>query len=204
MKQLSLVLNAVLIVAVGILYYLHFSDKKEPVKKVKPAASASSGSATPDTKAGLAYVELDSLMEKITYVKNKRKELEAEEQSIATEWDNGLRGLEMKKNNFLKKGASITQEEAEKFQGELYQDQQQLEVRKQNRAQKLNEKHYTFMDDLQKKLKDFLAKYNDEKNYRYRFSTGNGLEYMLYKDSTMNITQDVIDGMNEIMSEKTK
>ena len=53
------------------------------------------------------------------------------------------------------------------------------------------------MDDIQKKLKDFLAEYNKEKNYMYILTTGTGLDYMVYKDSSLNITADVVNGMNE-------
>ena len=33
----------------------------------------------------------------------------------------------------------------------------------------------------------------------YIFTTGTGMDYMVYKDSSMNITDDVIEGMNEKM-----
>ena len=52
------------------------------------------------------------------------------------------------------------------------------------------------MDDIQKKLKEFLADYNKDKKYMYIFTTGTGLDYMVYKDSALNITSDVIKGMN--------
>ena len=57
------------------------------------------------------------------------------------------------------------------------------------------------MDDIQQKLKDFLEEYNKDKRFTYIFSCGNGLDYMVYKDSSYNITPDVIAGINEMMSE---
>ena len=201
MKNLSLVLNIVLFAAVGVLYYLHFSAKS--AKDVKPKMVAKTVDAVAG-KANIAYVELDSLNENITYIKNKRKELEAEQKAIETEWENGYKNLENKKNNFLKKGNAITQEMAQQFQGELMQEQQQIDEKKQSLSQRLNEKSYKFMDDIQKKLKDFLAEYNSEKNYMYIFTTGTGLDYMVYKDSSMNITADVIAGMNEKMNSTAK
>ena len=55
------------------------------------------------------------------------------------------------------------------------------------------------MDDIQKKLKEFLTDYNKDKKYMYILTTGTGLDYMVYKDSSLNITNDVIRGMNEKM-----
>lgn len=197
MKQLSLVLNIVLIIAVGILYYFQFSAKKPDNKKIREVASSPVTSNM--TRPAIAYVDLDSLNEKITYIKNRRKELEGEQQAIETEWESAYKGLENQKNTFLKKGAAITQEEAQQFQNQLLSQQQVVDERKQTLTQKLSEKHYKFMEDLQKKLKDFLAEYNTEKNYMYIFTTGTGLDYMVYKDSSMNITDDVIEGMNKKM-----
>jgi outer membrane protein len=201
MKNLSLVLNVVLFVAVGILYFLHFSGgQKSDKRKNSVVSKVSSNGSTGINNSAIAYVELDSLNENITYIKTKRKELEAEQRAIETEWENGYKGLEAKKNKFLQKGDAITQEMAQQFQGELLQEQQQIDEKKQSLSQRLSEKSYRFMDDIQKKLKDFLAEYNNEKNYRYIFTTGTGMDYMVYKDSSLNITPDVIAGMNEKMS----
>ena len=203
MKNLSLVLNVVLLVAVGVLYYLHFSGKT-PSNSKPVMAAVPKPAITGNGQVAIAYVELDSLNENISYIKTKRKELEAEQRSIETEWENGYRGLEAKKDNFLKKGNAITQEMAQEFQGQLLQEQQQIDEKKQNLSQRLNEKSYKFMDDIQKKLKDFLAEYNSLRNFTYIFTTGTGLDYMVYKDSSLNITADVIAGMNEKMSAKAK
>lgn len=196
MKHLSTVLNIVLLVAVAVLYFLHFSSKKNVVNTNKAHTAVVTGTMS---RPAIAYVELDSLNERISYIKTKRKELEGEQQAIESEWENAYKGLENQKNNFLKKGAAITQDEAQQFQGQLLQQQQQIDGRKQSLSQSLNEKSYKFMDEIQKKLKDFLEEYNKEKNYMYIFTTGTGLDYMVYKDSTMNITADVIEGMNKKM-----
>ena len=60
------------------------------------------------------------------------------------------------------------------------------------------------MDDIQKKLKAFLLEYNQDNKFNYIFTTGNGLEYMVYKDSALNITDDVVEGMNEILNKGNK
>jgi outer membrane protein len=200
MKNLSLLLNVILFIAVGVLYYFQFSGKKENQKKTKQFASTFKPSSS--SAQCFAYVDLDSLNEKISYIKNNRKALEKEQEAIETEWEASYRNLENKKNNFLKRGNAITQSEAEAFQNELIQEQQQVDTKKQSLTQKLNEKSYKFMDDIQQKLKGFLEDYNKDKRFTYIFSSGNGLDYMVYKDSSYNITSDVITGMNEMMSEE--
>ena len=200
MRSFLIAVNSLLIIAVIFLYVKVF--KSTTNVKINTSSNVTSNTNGSLKNASIEFVELDSLNEKIGFIKDRRKELEIEQKSIEVEWQNGYRGLENKKNEFLKRGNSITQQEAEKFQGELLQQQQQVDQRKQGLTQKLSEKSYKFMDDIQKKLKDFLNQYNKTKNYQYILTTGTGLDYMLYKDSTFNITADVIKGMNELMATK--
>ncbi len=200
-KNFSIVLNLVLILAVAFLYFHIFSGKK--TEKAAKAGDSFTSNNPNGQRPPLAYVELDSLNENITYIKERRKELEAEMKAIDQEHENGYRGLQMQKDNFLKK-AAITDQEAQAFQGKLLDQQQRIDGRKQEMSQRLNEKSFTIMEDIQKKLKDFLAEYNKDKKYLYIFTTGTGLDYMVYKDESLNITNDVIKGMNEKMKAASK
>lgn len=200
MKNISLAINAVLLVAVIVLYVKVFSANK--VAKASESQTIKEHKSSSSANVSIAFVELDSLNDKIDYIKERRTELEGEQKAIETEWQNGYRNLETRKNEFLKRGNSITQQEAEKFQGELMQQQQQVDGKKQALTQKLSEKSYKFMDDIQTKLKSFLKEYNKKGTYQYILTTGTGLDYMLYKDSSFNITNDVIKGMNDKMSVK--
>lgn len=200
MKNISFAINAILLIAVIVLYVKVFSANK--VAKASESQAIMEHNSSSSVNVPIAFVELDSLNDKINYIKERRTELEGEQKSIETEWQNGYRNLENRKNEFLKRGNSITQQEAEKFQGELMQQQQQVDGKKQALTQKLSEKSYKFMDDIQTKLKSFLKEYNKKGTYQYILTTGTGLDYMLYKDSSFNITNDVIKGMNDKMSAK--
>ena len=200
MKNFSLVLNMVLVVAVGILYYLHFSDSKATTSNVRSSAIVPAGN-----RQALAYVDLDSLNANISVIKVKRKELEARQGAIEADWKNAMRNLENKKNGYIKKyGNAMTQEQAQQIQGELMQEQQSIEQTKQAATQELSEKSYQFLEKIQKELKGFLADYNKEKNYMYIFTVGTGQDYLAYKDSSLNITGDVITGMNAKLNKEPK
>ena len=49
-----------------------------------------------------------------------------------------------------------------------------------------------------------MKEYNKDKNYSYILATGTGLDYLFFKDSTLNITSDVIKGLNEQMKVAVK
>ena len=194
MRHFSTILNVVLLAAVGFLYYHVFAGKKSTTPVVKTLVGSNSVSQAGN--ASIAYVEQDSLHEKIIFIKERKKELEAEQKAIENQWQSSMRGLEAEKNEFIKKGDAITQQMAEEFQTKLYQKQQKIEETKQDQVQRLSQKSYNYMEDIQKKLREFLLEYNKEKKYLYILSSGTGLDYIAYKDSTLNITGDVIEGMN--------
>ena len=192
MKQFSLALNIILLVAVGFLYYIHFKGGQHDKKGID-------GTVTCNAKIGaasipiIAYVDQDSLSTNVTFIKNKRDELQSKQKNIEAAYENTYRSLEVRKNELIKKGAAVTQQEADEFQ----QSQQQMEMTKQTQSQALAEDNAKFLQDMQAKLKDFLGVYNKQKKYTYILATGTGLDYLFYKDSTMNITQDVVKGLNE-------
>lgn len=204
MKQFSFVLNIVLVAAVGVLYYLHFSSNT----KLKAEGTAINTYRQKDSCGDkipiVAYVELDSLNNNVTFIKLRKKELDAEQKIIANEYETSYRALTAERDQFLKKGNAITQQEAEAFQAKLGQKQQEIETAKQTKAQRLAERGAKIMEDMQSKVRTFMKEYNKDKNYSYILATGTGLDYLFFKDSTLNITNDVIKGLNAQMKEVVK
>lgn len=200
MKNLSLVLNVVLLAAVGFLYYNNFSGSGSnksgngiAVSKVKDSTAAVNK---------VAYVDLDSLNEKIIYFKQSRKELEQLQKSNESEITNDMRALEAKQNSFMQKNPNPTPEDVQNLRAQLMQDQDNIEAKKQKYTQVLNQKNFELVEKIRKDLKDFFAEYNKNKKYQYILTTSNDLDYILYKDSTLNITNEVIKGMNEKLKVK--
>ena len=127
-KNLLIVLNIFLTAAVGYLYYATFSGNKK-VTSPNQNSYTTNPKDSNCNKAHIAYVELDSMYENISYIKQNRGEMEAKQKRIETEWQTGMRGLEAKRDNFLKRGAAITQQEAEKFQNQLISNEQHNSIR---------------------------------------------------------------------------
>ncbi|HMW27619.1 MAG TPA: hypothetical protein PKC51_13295, partial [Ferruginibacter sp.] len=141
MKNLSLILNIVLLLAVGYLYYYDFSGKKarDVAEKIsRPYSTNDSGSHRPV----LAYVDLDSLNSGIHFMKEKKKELEAEAKEAERIYEDGIRKLQAERDAFVKRGATVSDAEAQRFSEKLISEQQLLENKKQQKAQELNTKSF--------------------------------------------------------------
>ena len=202
MKIFSTILQIVLLIAVGVLYFLHFSTNKKNMH----SSSVLHTNHTEKNNAfqQLAYVELDSINNNVSFIKLRKKELEAEQKLIVNEYETACRQQEIEKNNFIKRGNAISQEDAELFQSKWLAKQQDVETIKQSKGQQLAAKGTKIMEDMQISLKDFLNDYNRDKRFAYIFATGAGFDYLFYKDSCQNITPDIVRGLNEKMSTKGK
>lgn len=198
MNKLSVALNLILIAAIGYLYYYNFSGKKNSAA----TSYTGTGQQTKDsctTQHRIAYVELDSLNENLVYFKIRRKELETLQKQMEAEINSDLRELESKQATFFQKNPNASPEQMQNFRVALQQGQDSLESKRQRLSGIMNGKRFELMDNIQKTLKGFLNTYNKEKKYQYILTTGSGIDYLIYKDSTLDITKDVIKGMNEIM-----
>ncbi len=190
-----LVLNVVLLIAVGVLFYLHFSGKK-----TTPAATTSKQTAATPAGFKIAYFEMDSLEASFAMVKDVKSELDKREVAVNSE----LSGLEKKYQNkiaqYQQQGPTMNQVQSEAAQRDVMQMQQSIQSRKQSLDQEYQDFYMRKMKDVKSKIEDFLKEYNNAKGYTYIFAYEPGLFY--YRDTAYNITNDVIQGLNSRYNQK--
>jgi outer membrane protein len=121
MKNLSLILNGVLILAVAHLYYLNFS-KKTDAQVIAPSAAAAGG-------AKIAHVNIDSLDANYNWLKEQKSQLEKSQRSKEA-------AMKQKQEAFLKdmqafqdkyQSGTVPPAELEKQYNALMARQQRLE-----------------------------------------------------------------------------
>jgi outer membrane protein len=201
MKHISTILNVVLIAAVGFLYYHNFSGKKKPGVTVdKNTNGAKNTSTTGIPHGNIAYIEIDSLHENYLYYKSLKDELERRQKT-------GTQGLEEKQKRFQaragqlqQRAQSMTPQEQEAASKEMDNMQQELARGKQELDNQLFELSNNMKTNVLKNVQSFLLEFNKDKRYDYILSYEPG--FMFYKDSTLDITSDVINGLNEMDKKK--
>ena len=194
MNKIYPVIIGVLFAAVAVLFYLQFKQpSKVSVLKKNSALHKDSGA----VGSRMAYIDLDSIKEKYTYFKLRQKELEREKQGIENTIESEVKKLEADRVNFLKRGQSITQQEAEKFQIEYQTRYQALSEKREQLLNQHLSNQSKALDEIQKKINDYLEEYNKTAGHQFIFSTGEGNLTLYYKDSSLNITAEVIEGLNE-------
>lgn len=151
----------------------------------------------------IAYVDLDSIQEKYEYYREKMTEFERKKESADRELNSSFQKIENERVAFVQRGNAITQVEAEAFQRDYTRKMQNLENQKRTVESQIQTDGIRTMDELRKRINDFLEEYNKEKNYSYIFSYSTGLNVLFYKDTANNITNEVVAGLNDAYK-KTK
>jgi outer membrane protein len=99
---------------------------------------------------------------------------------------------------------TITQVEAEKFQQEYQTRYQQIGQRQQTLQGQHLENQAKAIDDIQKRINEYLKEYNQTGKYNFIFSTQEGNPTLYYKDTAFNITNEVVKGLNEKYKQSKK
>ncbi|MFO7940945.1 MAG: OmpH family outer membrane protein [Bacteroidales bacterium] len=198
MKKLSLVLNLVLVIAVAALFYLHFGGTPEPVK-----GSVEGTQTTSDFQ--VAYVNIDTLIanyqmyiDKRDKLMEKRDESEAELQGKSQSFERDVRDFQNKVQKEL-----VTRTKAQMMQQELGQREQELYQMKDQLSYKLAEEEQVMNRQVLNAIMDYLEKYNKDHGYDYILSNAFGGP-LLYSNEALNITQQVLVGLNETYEKDNK
>ncbi len=97
----------------------------------------------------------------------------------------------------------MTQQEAETAQLELQQKEQEITELRYKMAEELEVKRANLQKDFFARVNNFLSEYNKAQQFDYIFSYAEGGQVLLAKD-TLDITQDVLNGLNKIYTESKK
>ena len=191
MKNLSLIMNGVLAVAVIVLYVLHFNSKNAGQSTAEEGATGTSMGIP-----NIAYVNSDTLLENYDFFKDKRVELEAKQKKLESEFQNRARGLENEIANFQQTANNMTMAQAKAVEEDLMRKRQNLMQYQQNLAGQLQQSEAEVSEALYENLADYLQEYGKEKDFKLvlTYTKGSGV---LYASDSLDITQQVIAGLNE-------
>jgi len=197
MKNISTLLSSLCLVLIGVLFYLHFSQKSI-VKTSSPAKGQ-----TQAAEFRIAYFDIDSLQLHFEYFKKVSNEMKARENAMTIELRTLENSYQKKIKQWQDRGTNMTQEEGEAAQREYAQMQQRYQKRQMDLEQELQKQKVDLMTDLRKKVEDYLKEYNKEKGYAFILSYEPGF-MLYYKDPLFDITGDLISGLNEKYKSKLK
>lgn len=200
MKNLSITLNAVLLIAVAILFYMVLS---EPNNAESQNTIINEDSTTTEQSLKIAFINTDTLWEKYDLVKVLRSELESKQAQFKSQLEGKVKGLESKYLKLREDAPMLTQAEGEKRQMALMQEEEGIGQMQEELAIKLGEAEDNMKRKIKANLDRQLEKIKEERGLDMilDYSTTSSL---LLADSTMSITDIVVSQLNIEFNEANK
>lgn len=203
MKNISLALNGVLIVAVAILYYMHFSNSccSAEISTTEEIIADSTAVLEEDIeealKSNIAYINMDSLREDYKLYSELIGTLKAREKKYDKELNSKMMALESKVKDFQQKAPTMSQFEGQNKQKELMEEEQKLYKMRDDFAAKFQSEQEKLDRRFQKTIADYIEEYNKEADYDIIIGSTDITSKVMYAKKGINLTKSVVSGLNQ-------
>ena len=194
MKNTSLILSVISLVAVVAFGILTLTKDG---KKAEPAVAGENTEATAQ-KGDIVYVDLDRILMEYDMANDLRSVVETKVQNIQAEVTRRGKKLEndvIEFQNKIDKGL-LTRTNAELQSQKLQQQELEFNNYAAQKQQEINEENVVMMNQLGDAIQTFLTKYNEEKQYAMILTNSGGAP-VITADAALDITDDVLAGLNE-------
>lgn len=191
MKNITSVLTWILLVAVGYLFFAHFSNSASGPKKETAEVNAK------DETPKIVYVNGDSLLKKYTAFQDELNALDARSKSMESTLTSRGRALQQEMISAEQKAQSgqMAPAQIQKEQQRLMQKQQNLVAQQENMSKQLLDERQKLQENLEKRVKELLTAVRKEKGYDYILNYGPGTGVLMVNDS-LDITKMVLEKLN--------
>ena len=197
MKNLSIGLNVVLLIAVIVLYVLHFSGNGKDT-------SNQSGTATVNADTKIVYINMDTLLNNYTQSRELNEAFLKKLEANRTELNIKVKNFDREAAEFRNKvenNGFMTRERAEQAQMDLMIKQQNLQKLQQEMTENAQREQMEINRKLYDAITNFLTEYNKTKGFQLILSTTLGGN-VLFAQEGFDITNDVVNQLNEKYKKK--
>lgn len=208
MNKISVALNAVLLIAIAVLFYLYFSlnSKLTPSTEGTPETGKTTPKLITDpsklANAKIAYINIDSLNAKYQFITDKSQEINKRQMAL----ENTLNSMYGK---FQQEVADLQQaaQAGLRSEAELRKEEERLQVKQQDIANKekqlqaLGDEVANTQANMLRSVSKFIEKYNNNKFDFILAYTSNNISSVLFAKSELEITNEIVDGLNKEYAE---
>lgn len=194
MNRSGLIINIVLLVAVGVLYFLHFSSKGKGGDTIISRRVLDTS-----TTAGayrIAYFDIDSITNNYEYCIDVRDELDLIRQATDKKVAALQNDFDMAYGRLQEKAATqkISDADLDREKEILNEKQQAVTNEKEKGTNAYEQNRRLYELKIKNRIVEFLREYNTPQRFAFIMADEPGIFY--YRDSLYNITADVLDGLN--------
>jgi len=195
MKNLSLIINVVLAVAVIVLFVLVLGNKSNSVAN----QSVTGKNQVTSAKLPIAYVNVDSLLLHYEFAKESNESLIKKQEDSRLKINTLARQLQNEMGDFQRKlenNAFLSRDRAQQEQTRLQKKQQDLQELDGSLSKQLVQVQQKMSEQLRDTINNFMKEYNKDHKYQLIISNTSS-DNILYAEKTYDITAEVTKLLNE-------
>ena len=198
MNKGLLALNIVLLIGVGILFFLFF-NKKDNTSSVIPIRN-DHDTAIQKQQTPVAYFDMDSIEANFFLWKQVQAEVVKREAGINDTINQMRNGFQSYYQKLQSQSANLSPRQKDSLGNELAQ----MDAEIKNRTAELNQKYQAYFMSKQQEIvtliKNYCKEFNKDKRYSYIIAREPGLFY--YTDTAYNVTSELLKGLNAFYNKK--
>lgn len=193
-----LALNIVLLLAVGVLFFLFFTKKDQAVTNTPSRSNSDTTAQCQHTH--VAYFDMDSVEANFTLFKQMQAEVVKREARINDSINQMKQAFQSYYMKLQSQGGNLSPRQRDSLGNELAQ----MDMEIKNRAAVLNQNYQTYYMNKQQEIvtliKNYCKEFNKDNKYSYIIAREPGLFY--YTDTAYNVTSELVKGLNTYYAKK--
>lgn len=190
MKNINIVINVILFIAISTLFALHFSGSKNI-----PEKENTRNPIIPGESVRIAYFNADSLTINYELFKDEKIKMDSKMREAENKFAIRQKEFEKEAAEFQQRSQYLTITEKENREKKLYGKQQELMMMEQTLSNELAKSESDVNNRIIAEVEDFLKKYAGENKLNYILSYKRGAN-VWFADPKLDITKDILEKLN--------
>jgi outer membrane protein len=163
------------------------------------ATTSTTKTETAVVKSGepIVYVNSDSLLTKYEYFKDLKVKLDAKSKAAQTDLGAKQQAFQREVAAYQQSQNTLPADQRASTEQRLARKQQELQAYQQNAGSALQNEQAVEQEKLYNKIADYLKVYAKDKGYKMVLTYQKGNSAILFADASLDVTSEVIIGLNE-------
>ena len=170
--------------------------------KTESKASETTTSVSADEK--IVYVNSDSLLTKYEYFKDLKAKMETKGKNAESDLVAKQQAFQREVQQYQAQQSTLAAEQRAATEQRLSRKQQELQAYQQNAGSALQNEQAKEQELLYDKVAEYLKTYAKTKGYKMVLTYAKGSSAILFADESLDVTSDVIIGLNEAYKKDKK
>ncbi|PJJ80059.1 OmpH family outer membrane protein [Mucilaginibacter auburnensis] len=188
-------------ITLGVLVAVSVAACNNEKKSDAPATAASAGSTAKET---IVFVNQDTLLAKYEYAKDVNTKLQGKGKNADSDLNSRGQAFQREVAEYQRNANTMSADQRASTEQRLQRKQQELQQYQQNAAAELQNEQGTEANKLYEKIAEFTKGYAKQNGYKMVLTYSRANPTVLYGDTTLDVTADVLKKLNDAYAKDKK